>query len=462
MTRRATLVRTLALPAALAAAACSPIDDGQADLCRSVLPAVEMDGPLRVLSVAPDADVPKVIRLHYAVGTDGRIGVLRCAFAGGRLDRGRLDLLAVEVDGVPLGGARLHLMKRFWLGDPEALAEGEARIVADPPAPPLLPVPLPGGVAYLLQQVLNALPIGAIYAFLAVAYALVYGLVNRIHLGFGEVAVLGSYATIATIAGYGIGGGLPPTAAALVAAGIALVVAAAQGALLGAVLGRTVLAPLTRVAHRSYVIATIGLAIALSEAIRLVAGSRDRWLHPTLDGPIVVARGGFDVTVTPMRAIEVAVSALVLTGLFVLMRRSRFGRDWRAVADDAPMAGWLGIDTGRVLRATFALSMALAAAAGSLTAVHYGHASTGAGTMIGLKALVAALLGGIGSLPGAAVGGLVLGIGETLWSAYLPLEQRDVAVLASLVVVLVFFPHGLFGSDPGEQRSGDTRWHAQG
>ncbi len=317
-------------------------------------------------------------------------------------------------------------------------------------------IALPPGVAYWVQQVVNALPVSAVYAFLAVAYALVYGLVNRINLAFGEIAIVGGYASVATVLSFGTGLAAGPVGGVAAAVVVALGGALLHGSLVGATIGELVFKPLARANHRSFLIATIGLSIFLMEAMRLASGSRDRWIQPVLNDPIVLFGGSFEVTLTAMKALEIAGAVAVLAGLILLMTRSSFGREWRAVADDGLMARLLGVDAGRVAVLTFAYSSALAALAGGFGALHYGQATYGAGTMVGLKALGAALLGGIGSLPGAAAGGLVIGLVETMWSAGMPGEWRDVVILAVLILVLVFRPQGLFGVGRPEENAADT------
>jgi branched-chain amino acid transport system permease protein len=462
--RRASACLAL-LFAGAALTACSGLDGEQAKLCRAAVPAVEPTGTIHVDAVATDPAMPHGVRVDYTVTepfSPPRRGFARCAFGGGRLDTDRLKLLGVETAAGDMPPVRLLFLERFWLSEPDAIAEGEERLTGLTGNQPLIETPLPGRSGYWLQQVLNGLPISAFYAFLAVGYALVYGLVNRINLAFGEIAMVGAYAAVATVISFGglLTGGAGVAVAIAVA--VALSTAFLHGSILGATLGEAVFQPLSRASHRSFLIATIGLSIALMEGLRLIAGSRDRWIQPILNDPVVIAGGAFEVTMTTMQMVEVAGAATLLAWLLVRMRRSPFGRAWRAVSDDPLMARLIGIDTGRVATVTFALSTGLAGLAGAMSALHYGQASYGAGTMVGLKALVAALIGGIGSLPGAAVGGLVIGLGETLWSAAMPVEWRDTAVLAALAVLLIFRPEGLFGIGRPAADSGDARWASHG
>lgn len=400
------------------------------------------------------------IRVGYRVAQPGRPdrkGFVRCAFAGGRLDDDRLKIVGIEIDGSPLSDARLYMLARFWLADPDAPRDGEKRLGGITNRP-IVEVALPARVAYWVQQVVNALPVSAFYAFLAVAYALVYGLVNRINLAFGEIAIVGAYAAVSIILMFGsalVGGAAGGVVAAILTA---LTVAALHGTLLGATVGEYVYRPLARAGHRSFLIATIGLGIFLIEAMRLLSGSRDRWIQPILNDPIVLFGGPFEVTLTSMKAVEIGGAAAILAVVMISMRRSGFGRSWRAVADDALMARLLGIDATRVAVLTFAASSALAALAGGFAALHYGQATYGASMIVGLKALGAALLGGIGSLGGAALGGLVIGLVETMWSAGMPVEWRDVALLSVVVIVLVLKPEGLFGFGRPPENAADSRW----
>ncbi|HUG60358.1 MAG TPA: branched-chain amino acid ABC transporter permease [Methylomirabilota bacterium] len=459
MTGAGRALRPALLVAAAAAAlsGCVDVDAEKARLCRTVLPALEPHGRIVVDTEERDPAVRDVVRIAYSVdaGDGVRRGTLRCAFGGGRLDAGRLDLVAVDLDDRLLGDARLLFLKRFWLGDPEASSEGVRRLEL-PPADPLVAVPVGPASGYFLQQLMNAAPVGAIYGLLALAYAFVYGLIGRINLAFGEVAVIGAFAlvNVLLLSASGLG-----TIAAVALAVLAAAVAAGAA---GAAIGRLVFRPLSTVGHRPFLIATVGVAIAVGEGLRILSGSRDRWMQPILNEPVVLFDGGYRVTATAMQGLEVAVTLSVVAAVIVLMTRTRFGRAWRAVADDPLMSRMLGVDTARIAMATFVVSAALAGVAGALTALHYGHASPYAGLLIGLKALVAALLGGIGSLVGAALGGLLVGLGETLWSAYLPLAHRDIAVLAVLVAVLVFRPNGLFGRTRPTEDTAEARWRRLG
>lgn len=413
------------------------IDAGQARMCRSIIPALNAsDATFAILRTVPRVRGDGV-RIDYRVlsaGGPSRERFIDCRFAGRSHAGGPDMLLGVTTDTGAMGELRLQLLKRFWLekegaaADPESV-EGVSR------APTVS-----WGVAVGLQHVLLALPATTVYALLAAAYSLVYGLVGRINLAFGELAAAGGYAAFLGVATLGSAGSV---AAPL---GLALVWALTAGLAYGVVCGRFVFAPLMPQTGQRVLIGTIALAIVLQEYLRLAQGSKPQWVGPMLNVPTAVARAGdFVVTVTPAALGAVAASLLAAGAVLWLMQKSRFGRAWRACADDAGAAELLGIDRGAVLLKTFALASATAGLAGYVLTVYYGSVGYAGGIVLGLKALLAAVVGGIGSVPGAFLGGLLLGGTEAAWSALFPIEFRDLAIFSLLVAMLVLRPNGLFG-----------------
>jgi branched-subunit amino acid ABC-type transport system permease component len=193
-------------------------------------------------------------------------------------------------------------------------------------------------------------------------------------------------------------------------------------------------------------IGTIALAIVLQEYLRLAQGPRPLWVRPLFNEPHALARAGdFVVTVTPVAMAVALVCLAAALAVLALIKLSRFGRSWRACADDPLAAELLGIDRGRMLLATFALASALAGLAGYAVTIYYGTFGYAGGIVVGLKSLIAAIVGGIGSVPGAFLGGILIGSVETLWSALLPIELRDLAIFTLLALVMLFRPTGLLG-----------------
>ena len=219
-------------------------------------------------------------------------------------------------------------------------------------------------------------------------------------------------------------------------------------ALGGWVMGRTLFRPLQPARGHAVLIAAIGLSIALQEAVRLLHGARDVWVpaHYGLSFALAATQG-FDLVANWKQAAVLGLTAAVLLGLMVLLRRTRFGLAYRACADDPGAAALLGVDSGRVLAGTFALGGALAGLAGFALLQYYGVANFAMGFLTGFKALTAAILGGIGSVPGAILGGALIALLETFWSGYLNAAYRDVAVFAVLALVLMFRPSGLLGAE---------------
>jgi branched-chain amino acid transport system permease protein len=398
----------------------SVIDSEQLRLCRDVVPALNPDGTeIRELRYA--VGLPG-IRIDYAARAPGeasRVRYVRCVFGGQTFSADRLDLVAVETESGSLGDAQLYFLKRFWLGRSPGAG---AKLGAEPAVPVL-----PPSLAFVMQQFINALALSAVYALLATAYSLIYGITGRINLAFGEIAMLGAYGAIGAVA---------------------LAAAAAFSGLWSAVIGRTVIAPL-HARHRlgqPILVATTGLAISLQELMHVSQGVRERWVPPLFKEPIALARAGaFVVTVTPLQIAVVVTTLAAALAMLWLFTRTRFGLSWRAYADDPHTAALLGVDGGRLLSATFVLAGLSAGLAGAVVGVYYGNVGAGLGTMLGLKALIAALLGGIGSVPGAFLGGLVVGLIETAWSAYFDMTLRDMVIYTFLVVLFLLRPGGLFG-----------------
>ena len=236
--------------------------------------------------------------------------------------------------------------------------------------------------------------------------------------------------------------GATPAAGLAAAFAMAILVAALHGF----AMGRVVLRPLAAARGQQVLIATIGLAIALSEYLRLAQGAGLRWLPPVFNEPWALARAGsFIVTVTPLGLGVAAAGFAAALGIVALIARSAYGRAWRAVADDARIAALFGVDARAVQDRALILACAMSGMAGVIVTAVYGGMGFAGGFTLGLKALVGAILGGIGSPAGAALGGLGIALFEVLWSSILPLEQRDLAVYALLAVVLILRPGGIFG-----------------
>ena len=454
-----------ALLAALALGACSRLADSDAvRTCRSLIPLFDTAASsidVERTHVSPlTVEHEQVVKIEYRTRNTGALTPVRqitCIYDQQRASQPDANLGAaaapVEVvtDDGAIGPLRLYLAARGWIGSGAAAA-------ADPaPYATLGPLPeLPRSLAIGLQDALGALPQMSVYAVLAAAYALVYGLTGRINLAFGELTVLAGYGAVLGVAAFDQWGGHPGSAAAIA---VALIVGIAAGVFNGAALGRYVLLPLVGVSSQAVLIATVGMALVWSELLRLSQGPAFRWLPPLFNKTLALGRSGdFVVTTTPMTLLLPLVALSAAAALLLTLRRTRFGRRWRAFADDPAAAALFGVDPSRLVVATMVLAAGVASLAGVMTALFYGGVGFAGGQTVGLKALVGAVIGGLASVEGAMIGGLLLGLMEAVWSAAFTIESRDAAIYALLVLLLIFAPDGIAGRFLGGART-DNRSH---
>ncbi|MGE0005939.1 MAG: branched-chain amino acid ABC transporter permease [Parvibaculaceae bacterium] len=296
---------------------------------------------------------------------------------------------------------------------------------------------------YAVQQVVNASLVGALYSLLAVAYALLHGVTNRIVLSFGDLATFGAFASIYAMMFMLFANWQPGLAIAAV-----FVIAAAAAAALGGVVQRSVFTPLVNSPTQAIMIASIGVSITLQEGLRMQSGGREQWLSPIFAGSLVnLDFDGFVVHVSGMQFIILAAAAVLLAGLALVLARSEAGRMWRACSQNLALARLCGIDTDRVLTWTGVAAAAFAAVSGWIIAIGYGGVSFYMGLVLGLKALFATIIGGFGTIGGAILGGFLLAGIETAWSAYFPIGYRDVAVFLIVILIFIVKPDGLLSAD---------------
>nr|WP_308808056.1 high-affinity branched-chain amino acid ABC transporter permease LivH [Providencia sp. PROV266] len=297
-------------------------------------------------------------------------------------------------------------------------------------------------ILYFIQQFLNGLTLGSTYALIAIGYTMVYGIIGMINFAHGEVYMIGSYVSFIVIAGLmmlGIDVGWILIAAAFVAA---IVVSSSYGWSIERVAYR----PVRHSKRLIALISAIGMSIFLQNYVSLSQGSRDLALPSLITGQWVLGESdGFEATISKMQLTIWVVTLLAMLALTVFIRYSRMGRACRACAEDLKMASLLGINTDRVISLTFVIGAAMAAVAGVLLGQFYGVINPYIGFMAGMKAFTAAVLGGIGSIPGAMLGGLILGVAEAMTSAYLSTEYKDVVSFGLLIGVLLIMPTGILG-----------------
>ena len=295
---------------------------------------------------------------------------------------------------------------------------------------------------YFLQQLVNALTLGAIYGLIAIGYTMVYGIIGMINFAHGEVFMIGSFlALIGFILCVTLGIGWAPLAVILV-----LLLAMLFTAAYGWAIERLAYRPLRGSFRLAPLISAIGVSIALQNYVQLLQGARPKPHVSLIQGGFILhSADGFDVRVSWLQIMIVFVTVALMTGFTLLINRTALGRQQRACEQDMKMASLLGVDVNRTISLTFVLGAAMAAVAGMMFLMYYGVTDFFVGFLAGIKAFTAAVLGGIGSLPGAMLGGLLIGLIEVFWAAYFSSEYKDVAAFAILVLVLIFRPTGLLG-----------------
>lgn len=295
---------------------------------------------------------------------------------------------------------------------------------------------------YLLQQLINGLTIGSTYALIAIGYTMVYGIIGMINFAHGEIYMIGSYVTFIVIAGL-VSMGMVSLPIILI---IALVIAMFIASTYGWAVERVAYRPLRGSNRLIPLITAIGMSIFLQNSVGISQGFRDVALPPMITGGWAFGDpADFEVTVSYMQIIIFAVTFVTMTALTLFISKSRMGRACRACAEDLGMTNLLGINTNKVIALTFIIGAALAAIAGLLLGLYYGVVNPFVGFIAGLKAFTAAVLGGIGSIPGAVLGGLVLGVTEAMTAAFFPSEYKDVVAFGLLITILLFRPSGLLG-----------------
>lgn len=413
-------------------------DPDQSRLCRVALVAlVDRDAHVAIESQSAVAAAGSVALQIVALTGETRRNpdrvVAECRFA---VDAGTGpdSLIGLRFGRDELTPTQLFILKRFWLGSPESDGADPQPVAMWGAAPDLSPT-----IAHGLQDGLAAVPGMAVYGLLAAAYALVYGLVGRINLAFGAFAAVGAAASLT-----GLGFVAHPGLGAVLS--VTLAAAFWAGALHGVAVARWVFLPLGGATGQQGLVATVGLALVLGEYLRIAQGPTPLWFTPLRATPIGVASAGsFVVTLTPLALLVAAGFAAGAATLLLVMARTQFGRNWRALADDTVASALMGVDAVRTFSLTFALASCLAAAAGAVTVLIYGSFGGSYGTVLGLKALLAAVLGGIGSVPGALLGGVAIAIVEAAWSAFFSNEYRDLALFVALSIMLVLRPGGFLG-----------------
>ena len=301
---------------------------------------------------------------------------------------------------------------------------------------------------HYLQQLVNGLTVGSTYALIAIGYTMVYGIIGMINFAHGEIYMIGAYTGLVTLAALGPQHGLP----VYLVIALMLVVAVFITGVYGFAVEQVAYKPLRSSPRLVALISAIGMSIFLQNWVALGQGARDMAVPSLLPGALRFGdESGFEIFVPYTRVLIIAVTVVLMVALTLYIKHSRMGRASRACAQDMHMAGLLGIDVNRVISFTFILGAVLAAVGGVLIALAVGKLNPFIGFIVGVKAFTAAVLGGIGSIPGAMLGGVLLGVAETFAAAYISSEYKDIVAFGLLVLILLFRPTGLLGKPEVEK-----------
>ena len=293
-----------------------------------------------------------------------------------------------------------------------------------------------------LQQLINALTLGSIYGLIAIGYTMVFGIIGMVNFAHGDVFMLAAFIAMLL---YLALTQLLDLASLPVAFLIVLILAMFLTALWNWTIERVAYRPLRGSFRLAPLISAIGMSIFLSNFVQVVQGPRNKPVPPLFTDIIRITEGPLSVTLSYKQLLIMGVTTVLLLGLWFLVQKTPLGRAQRACEQDRRMAALLGIDVDRTISLTFVIGAALAAVAGTLYMMYYGVVNFADGFVPGVKAFTAAVLGGIGSIPGAVIGGLLIGLIETFWAAYFSSDYKDVAAFSILAIVLIFMPSGLLG-----------------
>lgn len=306
----------------------------------------------------------------------------------------------------------------------------------------------------LIQQIINGLTVGSVYALVALGYTMVYGIIGLINFAHGDVVMVG--AMLATTVVLSLVGADPAGMSAWLAVGLSLLAAIPACMAIGWTAERYAYRPLRRAPRLAALITAIGVSFIVQNLAMMVWG-RNYLSFPHIIEPMVFQLG--EARISLLQILIIGGAALIMVGLMALVHRTRLGTAMRATAQNREVAGLMGVNINTVISAAFLIGSALAAVAGVMIVTYYGVAQYTMGFMLGLKAFTAAVLGGIGNLGGAMLGGLLLGLIEALGAGYIGdltngvfgSNYQDVFSFIVLILVLIFRPSGLLGERVGDR-----------
>jgi branched-chain amino acid transport system permease protein len=295
------------------------------------------------------------------------------------------------------------------------------------------------------QQLTNGLAVGGIYALIALGYTMVYGVLKLINFAHGDLFTIGAYLGLTLLTSLGLVDKFGPLVGVLLLA----VMVMGLVAVIGGLLERVAYRPLRTSPRLSAVVSALGASIFFQNAVMLIYGARFQVYPHNILPKVVVSLFGLEIPL--IRILMFATSVVLMLGLYFFIQKTRIGTAIRAAAIDQGAAKLMGINVDRVILIVFLIGPALGGAAGLMVGLYYGQINFTMGWVYGLKAFTAAILGGIGNIPGAMVGGLLLGVIEALGAAYISIAWKDAIAFCVLILILIIRPTGLLGERVAEK-----------
>ena len=289
-----------------------------------------------------------------------------------------------------------------------------------------------------INYLINGINLGSVYAIIALGYTMVYGIAKMLNFAHGDVIMIGSYVVFVTVSTMG----LPPMAGVLLAVAVCT--------LLGMTIERIAYKPLRGASPLAVLITAIGVSYLLQNVALLIFGADTKSFTSVVTLPAIKLAGG-EMTITGETIVTILSCIVIMIGLTAFINKSKAGQAMLAVSEDRGAATLMGINVNGTIALTFAIGSALAAIAGVLLCSAYPSLTPYTGSMPGIKAFVAAVFGGIGSIPGAFIGGILLGVIEILSKAYISSQMSDAIVFSVLIIVLLVKPTGILGKKINEK-----------
>ena len=301
--------------------------------------------------------------------------------------------------------------------------------------------------SFLVQQLINAIFLGSIFSLIALGYTMVYGIIQLINFAHGEMFTAGAFAGLIVLAGLQKVGFIDSHF--IISMVLVFGLGMAYVAVLGVSIEQVAYKPLRNASRLAAILSDLGMSIFLSKGMMLSQGVSDRGF------PNVLGCEGFQIFGAKISYGQVFIIILafaLMYGLWIFVTSTKLGKAMRATAQNKPMARMLGINVDKTIRVTFMIGPGLGAAAGIMVGLYYGSVRFDMGFIYMIKAFAAAILGGIGSIPGAMLGGMIIGFIEVTWAAFLPSEWKDVTTFVVLILVLYLKPSGLLGQSATEEK----------